>query len=243
MCNVVGANVCILSEKTKFQVKFFNIFSFSAPNAFGARFFADCCRMLRCLRSGPAVFAKIARPALRCRVPGGEGTGVHTSGAGRQYLKVYIKTRFDYMSLCRPAPFSDILAIFACDRTHINLLENGTGKEKYRIYQRRDRCGMATPPLHPCGYLCQDLARGLPPVETPVGGAGELHDRQDHRAGGAMSFGGAVVPEGLTAAGAGCRAGNSAAARHTRLFCAAATLYVKVCCRERVAAPSAVFAI
>ena len=72
MYAVVGTNVCILSEKTKFQVNFFNIFPKSTLNTLGV-IFACPLRLFPGAGNRYVEFAKIALPVsgcLQCRHPG-----------------------------------------------------------------------------------------------------------------------------------------------------------------------------
>ena len=72
MYAVVGTNVCILSEKTKFPVNFFNIFPKSTLNTLGV-IFACPLRLFPGAGNRYVEFAKIALPVsgcLQCRHPG-----------------------------------------------------------------------------------------------------------------------------------------------------------------------------
>ena len=66
-------------------------------------------------------------------------------------------------------------------------------KETYRIYQRRDRRGLAAAPLHPFGRLRPHASRSLQPAGAAVGETGKRHDRPDRRAGRKMPFGSVVL--------------------------------------------------
>ena len=70
---------------------------------------------------------------------------------------------------------------------------NGIRKETYRIYQRRDRRGLAAASLHPFGRLRPHASRSLQPAGAAVGEAGKRRDRPDRRAGRKMPFGSALL--------------------------------------------------
>lgn len=53
---------------------------------------------------------------------------------------------------------------------------NGIRKETYRIYQRRDRRGLAAASLHPFGRLRPHASRSLQPAGAAVGETGKRRD-------------------------------------------------------------------